>query len=141
MRVQRGFSFIELLMVTAVIAILAGLAVPHLRRVQMTANEKTTMASLRTVFSAQAMYHARYRTYADLGPLVANKFLDDSVGSGQKSGYAYSVSLYNVNAFQVVAVPLETGVSGEKGFYIDETGVIRYTEDGSAPTAASPAWQ
>jgi Chitobiase/beta-hexosaminidase C-terminal domain len=33
------------------------------------------------------------------------------------------------------------GVTGQRGFFSDQTGVIRYTLDGSAPTVASSALQ
>jgi len=38
-----------------------------------------------------------------------------------------------------VATPTVIGQSGQRGFYSDQSGVIRYTTDGTAPTNASPA--
>jgi hypothetical protein len=34
-------------------------------------------------------------------------------------------------------VPNAVGTTGNRGFFIDSSGVIRYTTDGSAPTVAS----
>jgi len=39
--------------------------------------------------------------------------------------------------FTVVAVPITVGTTGQRGFFVDPSGVIRYTTDGSAPTATS----
>ncbi len=128
-------------MVTAVLALLAGMAVPHLQRIKITSQEKVALASLRTIFSAQATHHARFQLYGDMNALVSNEFLDDSLASGSKSGYSYTIGSVDASQFTAVAVPIEQGVSGEKGFYIDATGVIRFTDDGSPPTAASPPWR
>ncbi len=138
---QTGFSFVELLMVVTVIAILAGFSVPFLQRVRMTSHEKVALANLRTIYSAQAMHHERFRIYGNLSALTANEFVDNSLGSGATAGYSYVVASFDQSSFTAVAVPLQLGVSGEKGFYIDDTGVLRYTEDGSPPHSSSPPWQ
>ncbi len=46
------------------------------------------------------------------------------------------VSTYTINA-----VPQSIGSTGQRGFFTDESGVIRFTTDGSIPTVASPALQ
>lgn len=141
MKSSRGFSFIELLMVVAAITILVGLAVPHLQRVKVTAQEKVALAAVRTFFEAQALHHTFFQTYGDLDSLISNQYIDDSFAGGRKSGYDFSISSASFYGFELVAVPSEIGVTGDKGFFIDETGVIRFTEDGSPPGAASPPWQ
>jgi hypothetical protein len=40
-----------------------------------------------------------------------------------------------------VGRPATVGQSGQRGFFSDQSGVIRYTTDGSAPTIASPPLQ
>jgi type IV pilus assembly protein PilA len=46
-----------------------------------------------------------------------------------------------VYTYTVNAVPASIGTTGQRGFYSDQTGVIRYTLNGSAPTNASNALQ
>jgi type IV pilus assembly protein PilA len=46
-----------------------------------------------------------------------------------------------VNSFSIVAVPVQLGSTGQRSFYIDISGTIHFTTDGSAPTASSPALQ
>ncbi|MFQ5930587.1 MAG: type II secretion system protein, partial [Acidobacteriota bacterium] len=49
---SRGFSLLELLTVAAIIALLAGFFYPYLLVSTMTTNEKTTVATIRTIFQA-----------------------------------------------------------------------------------------
>jgi type IV pilus assembly protein PilA len=64
MRRQRGFSFIELLIVIAIILGLAAMAIPNLLRSKMSANEASAVSSLRAIASAQTTYQL---TYPNLG--------------------------------------------------------------------------
>ncbi len=138
---SRGFSFVELLMVVAIISILAALAVPYLHRVKMTAQEKSAQANVRTLFEGEALYHSRFQRYGTLDQLVNERFIDRSFVAGHRDGYDYTVSASTWSHFELRAVPNAPGVTGEKGYYVDETGVIRYTQDGSPPTASSPPWK
>ncbi len=138
---SNGFSFLELMMVVAIISIFAALAVPFLHRAKMTVQEKAALASLRTVSQGEALHCARFQRYGSLDQLVAEKFIDASFQQGSRYGYAFAVPVASVTHFELTAVPSAPGVSGNKAYYVDETGVIRYTEDGSLPTAASPPWR
>ena len=140
-RADRGFSFIELVMVVAVISILAALAVPHVHRVKMTAQENVALASVRTIFEAEALYQARFGRFGEFDGMIAEKFLDDSFLNGEKSGYLYEIAGASEIDFELRAVPVAYGDTGFKSYFIDATGVIRYTEDGSSPTADSPVWK
>jgi prepilin-type N-terminal cleavage/methylation domain-containing protein len=39
---------------------------------------------------------------------------------------------------KIIAVPIGIGGTGQRGFLIDQTGILHYTTDGSVPTLASP---
>ncbi len=138
---SRGFSFVELLMVVAIISILAALAVPYLQRVKMTAQEKSAQANVRTLFESQALYQGRFQRYGSLDQLVGERLIDQSFNSGHRDGYDYAVTVSSGSHFELTAVPNAPGITGEKAYYVDETGVIRYTEDGSVPSVASPPWR
>jgi type IV pilus assembly protein PilA len=161
---QKGFSLIELLIVVAIILIIAAIAIPNLLRARMAANESSAVGSLRTIvtaeFNFQQNYGIGYAPLANLGSATpctaatisttaAACLIDPQLSGGVKSGYSISTgnpaglgtAAAPNNAFDVEAVPSSIGQTGQRGFYTDQSGVIRFTTDGSVPTAASPAIQ
>ncbi len=63
---SKGFTLIELLIVIAIIAILAGLAIPSLISARLSANESATIGTLRNISSAQAQFQAASKADVDL---------------------------------------------------------------------------
>jgi hypothetical protein len=79
--------------------------------------------------------------YGDLGELSAMvpPFLDQVLGAGQKQGYQFIAAPVDTDGsptFSATANPLAMGSSGTRGFFVDESGVIRF-EQGAPATAAS----
>jgi prepilin-type N-terminal cleavage/methylation domain-containing protein len=54
MHAQSGFTMVELMVVTAILSVVAGVAVPNLVTSRAVANERAVLATLRTVATAQA---------------------------------------------------------------------------------------
>ena len=68
--------------------------------------------------------------------------IDPVLSAGKKSGYVFAYATVqggdNLNdTYTTTAVPATIGTTGQRGFYSDQTGVIRYTLTGAAPTNAS----
>lgn len=152
---QKGFSLIELLIVVAIILIIAAIAIPNLLKSRMAANESSAVGSMRTLNTAEITYEASCpdtgfsASIAELNTGAAcvggAGIIDDVLATGVKSGYTFAYAptatgAINTN-YATSAVPLNVGVTGQRGFFSDETGVIRYTLDGSSPTIASSSIQ
>jgi len=149
---QKGFSLIELLIVVAIILIIAAIAIPNLLRSRMAANEASAVGSLRTINTAAVTYSSTYpasgypATLAALGTsggaTSASADLVDSVlSSGTKSGYAFTFKGDgNVpsTGYTITADPVNRGTSGQRGFFTDQSGVIRYDPTTTATSASAP---
>ena len=64
------------------------------------------------------------------------------LAAGSKQGYNFTVtvtpgSATTVAAYTCVAAPAAAGRTGFRQFFVDESGVIRFTADGTTPSASS----
>lgn len=121
------------------------------------ANETHAIGSLRSLHSAVASYHQRFGTLPpslqSLGPgdqptgqgtsardPQHADLIDNVLASGLKLGYEFTYLRGTAEAasaqfrYTILARPVTPGVVGERSFFTDETGVIRFTRDDRAAT-------
>ncbi len=160
---EKGFSLIELLIVVAIILIIAAIAIPNLLQSRQRANETSAAGSLRTINTSEVTFQTTYGVgFADnlttLGPggglpysCTNAGLIDNVLASGFKSGYNFLATLPpgGVQPAGIGPPPgacaLPWGVSGyaytataqpnqgKRGYYTDDSGVIRFC------VAADPA--
>jgi type IV pilus assembly protein PilE len=134
-----GFTLIELMIVVAIISIIAAIAIPSLLKAKISGNEASAQASLRTVSTVSEQHRNRFNSYpADLTALQSNGYVDSTLGAGSKSGYTFVLAGLTTT-WTCTASPT-TASDGDRYFFVDESGVIRWA-DGAAATVTSPPIQ
>jgi type IV pilus assembly protein PilA len=160
---QKGFSLIELLIVVAIILIIAAIAIPNLIRSKMAANEASAVATIRTINTSEVVYSSTYNapnvfatalnqlgdggTVANCAPgktpLATSACLIDAAVEGAttvataKSGYYLTYASPAAGSYTINADPATVNSTGVRGFYSDQTVVIRFVNPGPGATATS----
>lgn len=110
-RARTGFTFIELIVVVIIVAILAGLAIPNFTKTKERAFDKEAQTSLRLVQAAEKIYNLKNSFYypisgsvTNLGEVNSNLLLDLSSSS-------WNFSIGSVTGTDFVATAARTDSS------------------------------
>jgi type IV pilus assembly protein PilA len=156
-----GLLFIPLIL------IIAAIAIPNLLRSRQAANEASAVGSLRTIDVAAIRYSVQYGNgfppslaamdgddsgspSCDHGQMIGSE-----LASGERAGYRFTYvptgaeapqkeakargcTVPGTSSFEVHADPITRGTTGQRSFYIDQTGVIRFEENAPATVGSPP---
>lgn len=141
MKKNYGFTLIELMIVVAIIAIIAAIAIPNLLRSRMQTNESAAISNLRAINGAQTSFHGANSRYANdfdelTAPPSGPPFLDGDWAQ-VKAGYNF-VMVGAPNAYTANANAETYGTTGNRGFFTDQSGVIRFAVGGDAGAGNDP---
>ena len=146
MKKNSGFTLIELMIVIAIIAIIAAIAIPNLIEARKGSNEAAAIGALRTISTAQSLFREGDKDgngVFDYATTLANLFsrgnlVDQVLGNGTKQGYVFEVIAANNFEWSARADPASPKKSGDRYFFVDESGVIRFSTSTQAGSGSSP---
>jgi len=164
MKREEGFSWIELLIVVAIILIIIAITPANFLRSRIAANEASATSTLRVLNTAEVTFASTYKsgfseglnrlgTPASGEPDVNNADLVDPVLAGRtgnntsfiKAGYVFTYTPTGKNTtfgfitqYQIRAEPQVRGTSGQRSFYTNESAVIRANATAAATVSDSP---
>lgn len=162
-RRRGGFTLAEMAVVVAVLAVVLAIALPQFAKMYLVRNEAAVIEGLRAVVQACESWRSQgimqgvpAGVPATLQLLVNAQppYLDRrfaGAGRGSLFGYRWTYTLGAVRQQQVGNVnyllwdrytlradPVQRGVTGQRSFFVDETGVVRFDPRGAAGPASTP---
>lgn len=147
---KQGFTLVEIAAAVAILLVILAIALPRFSKMQMVANEAAVLQAMRSVAMALRDYQANTRTGYPFTlnllvnaqpPYLDNRFIPIA-NRGVLRGYRWSYSrvpaTMNVatqagtatytlpGTYTLRADPIRRGVTGQRSFFVDQTGVVRF---------------
>ncbi len=140
---DRGFTLIELLIVVTIILIIAAFTIPKITKAQIPAHEASAIVSIKAIVFAEGSYASTHpdkgftEDLAILGQSGGERTLDENLATGRKSGYTFTYTPGEkvngvIQTYTITAVPDQVGTTGQRRFFADESGEVRYNAAGPA---------
>jgi len=136
------------------ILIIAAIAIPNLLRARTAANEASAVGTLRTYNTAMVAYASACpdigypASLENLGPggkdcnhldvVDLQLGVQIPVKNGYRFFYTREGTVAGKTSYGLAADPVAPGTSGVRHFFTDESGVIRYSIQGSANATSEP---
>jgi len=136
-----------------VLLVLAAILIPCLMNGMIAADESSAIGSLRAIATSQIHFSEEHlergfaKSLVELRPSVVDGQIDLALTSGTKNGYVFTLTPGAPDAsgvikkYTVTASPQTFGKAGVRSFFVDETGIIRYTAENRRASASDPPLQ
>jgi prepilin-type N-terminal cleavage/methylation domain-containing protein len=148
---QRGFTLVEILVVSAIVGVILAIAAPALKdgHVRVSSRETTAVLEMRSVVRAQSQYRSRFGKYAasldDLAPPGSGRatgpraagLIPASLASPQKEGYLFAMVLTR-SGYALLGSPRIYALDGRRTFYVNQDGVVHESLGDHPASADSP---
>ena len=135
-----GFSLLKLMAVVTIMGVVATLAVPTLLQPKKGAAEAAAITYMRSWSSAQELYCLKYGVYADADNQLFNEGLISGHAPADAHGYKFSLDNPSNSKYTWWGEgwPERPGETGDRFFFIDQSGVIRWSTTGQADSNSTP---
>jgi type II secretory pathway pseudopilin PulG len=138
-----GVAFIPFILIVAAIVI------PNLLRARIAANESSAVGSLRSIATAAITYSSSHGSFPpsleSMGPEPGGaNLIDRTLATGRRTGYTFEYQSITSEAgrpsdgFIATADPIQENQTGQRHFFLDETGVVRVQRNGPAGKESPP---
>jgi len=145
---KKGFTFVEIMVVVGIMALLVGISIPNLLRSRLVANEQSAVSNIQTIsIAAQTYLSVDNNLPTTLAQLYGERYIDVTLGCAAppciKNGYKYYMGGTGLDTdFFVYTIPQTPAVTGVRSFCSDSDGRVRVSTSGATPAnrAACFAW-
>lgn len=117
MQRQRGFTLLEMMVVVAIIAILAGILIPNFTRARAQAQTAACIGNMKTIATALELYYTDKQIY----PAATRANIDSTFTTTTMSGYLSQVPLdpaAGPAAYYMLTTVAASGNAGVAGYTI-----------------------
>jgi prepilin-type N-terminal cleavage/methylation domain-containing protein len=151
---QRGFTLVEILVVSTIVGVILAIAVPALKdgHVRVSNGETTAIGEMQSLVRAQSQYRARFGKYAasldDLDPPGSGRakgpraagLIPATIASPEKDGYLFAMVLTR-SGYALLGSPRIYALNGRRTFYVNQDGVVHESRGERPASADSPVFK
>lgn len=140
----KGFAVAGLVtsgMVLFIIPVIAAIAIPNLMAARRSANEGSSISTIRTIAKAQgnSTFNGKMLKCSSLADLAKNKIVNENLADGENNGYRFAINDFPFGGCEITATPISPSHGTRSFYYSTEDGKIRgATKSGAIASKYDP---